>query len=75
MPAHFLSWVCLLKGLLWDKHVTMGALGVKLIYLFQDYYSVPSVSVCKVYQEVFLREHCPSAYLHREPHLGKDILK
>ena len=37
----------LIEGLLWDKHVTLGELGVGLIPLLQDWFSV-----IKVYPEV-----------------------
>ena len=57
---------------MWDKHVTLGAPGVGLIPLLQDYYAVARVSVRKAHPEVCLRRRCPLAYLHRAPEPAKD---
>ena len=42
----------LIECLLWDKYVTLGALGMGFIPILQDYYAFPSVSVRKVHPEV-----------------------
>ena len=68
----FLSLVRPIECLLWDKHVTLGAPGVGLIPLLQDYYAVPRVSVRKLHPEVCLWVCCPLASLHREPQSRKD---
>ena len=42
----------LIECLLWDKHVTLGALGMGFIPILQDDYAVPRVLVGKVNPEV-----------------------